>query len=92
MVEIFTYTSTAERLSKVAAAQAMGMVMRHDEIRDGAPTLIFEVPAPNQPSPAFVAHKQRRTRIAEINTIPRSNWTTAQLRELIDLLAQELIQ
>ena len=32
----------------------------------------------------------RRTRIAELQAIPRSTWTTAQMRELIDLMAQEL--
>ena len=32
-----------------------------------------------------------RSRIAEILAIPRSNWTTAQMRELIDLLAQHRV-
>ena len=34
--------------------------------------------------------EQRLDRISELNAIPRSNWTTAQMRELIDLLAQEV--
>jgi len=37
------------------------------------------------PMPALVL-----TRIAELQSIPRSTWTTAQMRELIDLMAQEL--
>ena len=39
-----------------------------------------------QPDP----RKDRRARIAELKAIPRSTWTTAQIRELIDLMAQEL--
>ncbi len=36
------------------------------------------------------AHKQRLDRIYEINAVPRSQWTSAQMRELIHLVAQEL--
>jgi hypothetical protein len=44
-----------------------------------------------RPSPAALAlEEQRRLRIAEIGGLSRSNWTTAQMRELIDLLAQEV--
>jgi len=32
----------------------------------------------------------RRSRIRELEKIPRSEWTTAQMRELIQLLAQEI--
>ena len=32
----------------------------------------------------------RLTRIREIQRVPRIDWTTAQMQELIDLLAQEL--
>lgn len=32
----------------------------------------------------------RRSRIAELLTIPRSDWTVAQYRELLQLVAQEL--
>ena len=34
--------------------------------------------------------RDRLDRITELNVIARSDWTTAQMRELIDLLAQEL--
>jgi len=34
--------------------------------------------------------KDRLSRIAEINAIPRSDWTDAQLRELMSLLAEEV--
>ena len=40
-----------------------------------------------QPDP----RKERLARIAEINSIARSDWTSAQMRELISLMAQELI-
>jgi len=32
----------------------------------------------------------RLSRIAELQAIPKSTWTTAQLRELVDLIAQEI--
>ena len=34
--------------------------------------------------------ERRRSRAAELQAIPYSNWTSAQMRELIDLMAQEL--
>ena len=43
-------------------------------------------PAGTQPDP----RRERLDRIAEINLIPRSQWTTAQLRELLELTAQEV--
>ena len=36
------------------------------------------------------ARRDRLERIAELQALGRSNWTTAQMRELIDLSAQEL--
>ena len=36
------------------------------------------------------AHQQRLDRINEIDELPRSQWTSAQMRELIYLMAQEL--
>ena len=38
------------------------------------------------------ASEQRRSRIGEIIAIPRSDWTSAQWRELLQLTAQELTQ
>ena len=62
-----------------------------------APEALETVEAPTDPRlgdllplPAPVAAQSRTARIAELQAIPRSNWTTAQMRELIDLLAQEL--
>lgn len=43
-------------------------------------------PTQQQPDP----RGDRLNRIREIQTIPRSNWTSAQMRELIDLVAQEI--
>ena len=42
------------------------------------------------PTPAPDPRQARLDRIGVINALPRSNWTTAQMRELIDLIAQEL--
>lgn len=36
--------------------------------------------------------EQRRSRITELLAIPRSGWTVAQYRELLQLVAQEQIQ
>ena len=35
------------------------------------------------------ATRVRLDRIAELNAIPRSDWTTAEMRELINLMAQD---
>ena len=43
-------------------------------------------PASQQPDP----RRGRLDRIAELTALARSDWTSAQLRELIELLAQEL--
>jgi len=43
-------------------------------------------PTKSQPD----SRRDRLARIAEINSIPRSEWTAAQMRELISLIAQEL--
>lgn len=45
---------------------------------------------PTAPLPMPTESGQRRTRIAELRAISRSNWTTAQMRELIDLMAGEM--
>ena len=39
-----------------------------------------------QPNP----RQERIQRIGEIRALGRSNWTTAQMRELVDLMAQEV--
>lgn len=43
-------------------------------------------PTAKQPDP----RGDRLARIGELSAIPRSTWTTAQLRELLELVAQEL--
>lgn len=43
-------------------------------------------PTAKQPDP----RGDRLSRIGELSAIPRSNWTAAQLRELLELVAQEL--
>lgn len=43
------------------------------------------------PPPPPIASSMRRVRIDELLAIPRSDWTVAQYRELLQLVAQELI-
>ena len=42
------------------------------------------------PAPAANPRQVRLDRIGVIDAIPRFDWTTAQMRELIDLVAQEV--
>ena len=42
------------------------------------------------PAPPASPHSVSHARIAELLEIPRSEWTTAQLRELLQLTAQEI--
>ena len=60
-----------------------------DDAEEAAIELVVRAhnPALSQPDPS----RQRLDRIAEIQQIPRSSWTSAQMRELIDLMAAELI-
>ena len=47
---------------------------------------------PHRPAIRPVVSEADKARIAELLAIPRSSWTTAQLRELLELIARELSQ
>ena len=71
---------TVDELSGIELASIRALIAAH-------------VPPPNPTEVAAQrqqARQQRLDRISEIDAIPRSNWTTAQMRELIVLLAQEV--
>ena len=57
-----------------------------DGVADPRTGALLELPAP-----ALSPQSISRARIAEINAIPRSTWTTAQLRELLQFTAQEVL-
>ncbi len=47
------------------------------------------VVAHDHTQPSLNPHRDRLNRIAELVEIPRSSWTTSQMREMMYLLAQE---
>ena len=47
------------------------------------------VAAHDRAQPALIVDKNRLNRIAELVEVPRSSWTSAQMRELIYLISQE---
>ncbi len=64
--------------------QDLETVDANSDLRTGA---LLELP-PSPTDPASTAHM----RTEELLAIPRSDWTTAQLRELLQLNAQELMR
>ena len=81
--------SVPETSHREAIAGSLGLtpaeletVESHRDERSGT---LITLPVPG-PSP----RKVRLDRIGEIDAIPRSDWTSAQWRELLDLAAQEL--
>lgn len=74
-------------------ATALGLLVTSLEVVDDdvdrrvAPLL--SLPPPPEPQPD--ASSIRRSRIADLLAIARSDWTTAQLREIAELTSQELI-
>jgi len=59
-----------------------------DDADEAAIAAVVQAHDPNQIQQD--PRRQRLGRIAEISAIPRSTWTSAQMRELINLMAQEL--
>ena len=85
------YSTWEERQTLCQAAESAGEQMLLDEIRDQVPTLVFDWPPPEPPAPALTEVQMRRARIAELLETARSDWTTAQFRELLQVTAQEII-
>jgi|TARA_R110000824_G_C14862796_1_gene641418 hypothetical protein len=75
----FTYATWEERQEIVVREQAASRWMKHDEIRDGVNTLIFDEPLASEPI--------EPTRKEELLAIGKDNWTDAQQKELIEILA-----
>jgi hypothetical protein len=85
------YSTWEERQTLCQAAEAAGEQMLQDEIRNQVPTLVFDWPPPDPPPPVLTEGQIRRARIAELLENARSDWTTAQFRELLQATAQEII-
>ena len=85
------YSTWEERQTLCQAAEAAGEQMLQDEIRNQVPTLVFDWPPPDPPPPGLTEGQIRRARIAELLENARSDWTTAQFRELLQATAQEII-
>jgi hypothetical protein len=85
------YSTWEERQTLCQAAEAAGEQMLHDEIRNQVPTLVFDWPPPEPPEPLPTEGQTRQIRIAELLETARSDWTTAQFRELLQITAQEVI-
>ena len=75
--------SVPEESHRTGVAAALGLLPEALETVDGGldqrTGVLLEMP---------LSPKPERTRIEELLDIPRSNWTTAQLRELIELAAR----
>ena len=71
---------------RTAIAAALGLpsgtLESVDSNSDPRTGVLLEMPLPPMPE---------STRIEELLAITRSNWTTAQMRELIELIAQESV-
>ena len=81
--------SVPESSHREAIAASLGLMPAELETvesdRDERSGTLIELPVA-APNPRSV----RQDRIGEIDAIPRSDWTSAQWRELLDLVAQEL--
>ena len=79
----FSVKATAHRAS---IAKALGVPRTSLEVVDSATDprtgALLEMPLPPKPAP---------TRTEDLLAIPRSDWTTAQMRELIELTARETV-
>jgi len=75
-------------------ARALAIVPAELEVVEGDADVrigpLLSLPPPPGPQPD--ASSRRRSRIAELLAIARSDWTTAQLREIAELTAQEFIR
>lgn len=63
------------------------VVVTNNQVTAVTPSLNPVQPVLDREDPAI---SNRQSRIAELQAIPRSNWTTAELRELVELLAQAM--
>ena len=84
------YSTWEERQALCQAAEAAGEQMLLDEIRNQVPTVVFDWPPPEPPEPVLTEGQIRRMRIAELLEIARSDWTTAQFRELLRIIIRYL--
>jgi hypothetical protein len=88
-----TYATWEERQQLCAEAAAAGETLLHGEIRivrrKPMSTLVFDLPPPPTPPSPPTGHELRHAKIAELLDIGRTNWTTVQMREVVELVAQE---
>ena len=82
--------SVPEESHRTAIAEALGLppealetVEANSDLREG---ILLELPPPPQ-----IPLAPSQARIQELLAIPRSSWTTAQMRELVELAAQEVL-
>jgi len=80
------YSTWDERQILCDNAEAGGEQMLHDETQAGIPTLVFDWPQSDPPATPPNESQLRQERITELLQTVRSDWTTAQLRELVELL------